>query len=688
MKYSSTPASLKIVLSSFVFFLAQAAAQPTISSFAPVNGTVGSSVIISGTNFNTIPASNIVFFGAVKAAVTTGTTTSLTATVPAGATYQPISVLDNVTGLTGYSSSPFSIAFSNPFGTGIPVNFYKPKVDFTVGANPRNITTADLDGDGKPDLVVANGNSNTLSVLHNTSSSANIGAGSFAAKVDFASGSFTEHVSIGDVDGDGKPDLVVVTNANISVLRNTSTSGSITASSFAAKVDFTSGFNGPVFGTLSDVDGDGKPDIVTANSGANTVSLRRNTSTPGSIAFAAKVDFSTGGSPSSVAVGDVDGDGKPDVVSSNAALSSNSVSVLRNISIPGTIALSAKVDFAVGAAPRSVAIGDVDGDSKPDLMVANSDATAPASTTISVLRNTSTSGSITASSFTAKVDFTVGTVPRSISMGDLDGDGKPDLVVANTNSNSISVLHNTSTPGSVSASSFAAKVDFATGANPVSAVVVDVDGDGIPEIETANGTLTPGSLGVSVFQINLAAVPVVLTNVKAFQKNAGVQVDWTSEQEINILSYAVERSESGQVFEKLQSVPAIGSSSSVNHYHIFDANPFDGLNFYRVKIIEANKIGYSQVLKIYKNGGVKNRMSIYPNPIQNNMVTFQVNLPKGKYLVRIINSHGQQVATRLLNHEGGSATEIIFPQAQLAEGMYLLKLTGQGISISNKLIKN
>ncbi|MEO6404439.1 MAG: FG-GAP-like repeat-containing protein [Ferruginibacter sp.] len=689
MKYSFLPASLRIIIiASCLFFSVQALAQPTIFSFAPATGPVGTSVIITGNNFNTTAANDIVYFGAVKANVTSASATSLTVTAPAGATYQPITVLDNSTGLMAYSPKPFIITFANPIGTGIPANFYKPKVDFTVGSIPRNVATNDLDGDGKPDLVSANSSSGTLSVLRNISNPGSISASSLATKVDFASGSFTEHVSIGDVDGDAKPDLVVVTNANISVLRNISTAGSITATSFAAKVDFTSSSTGPVFGALGDVDGDGKPDIVTANPSANTVSVRRNlTTTPGSISFATKVDFSTGSTPFSVAIGDVDGDGKPDLVVTNSAVGINTVSVLRNTSIPGTISFATKVDFTTGAIPRSVAIGDIDGDGKPDLVVANN-ATSPASTTISVLYNTSIMGSITASSFAAKVDFTAGTVPRSITIGDLDGDGKPDVVVTNMNSNNISVLRNTSTPGSITASSFASKVDFTTGASPVSAVIVDVEGDGIPEIAVANSAIIAGSLGLSVFQIDLAAVPVVLSNVKAFQKNAGVQVEWTTEQEINILSYEVERSQNGQQFDKLETVTAIGSSSTATHYNIFDPHPFNGLNFYRVKIIEANKIAYSQVLKINNISEAKSSMNIYPNPVIGNNITVHWNLPKGNYMLMITNNVGQVMLKKLINHSGGAATESFIMTKQFLPGYYLVKLSGEGASFKNTIIKN
>ncbi len=384
----------------------------------------------------------------------------------------------------------------------VPANFYSPKVDFTTGNTPNDIAIGDVDGDGKPDLVVVNLGSNTISILRNISTlGSSISASSFAAKVDFAAGNQPYWVGIVDVDGDGKPDLLVANSGSntISVLRNTSTSGSIT---FAAKVDFATGSR-PLLCSIADVDGDGKPDLVVANFNSNTISVLRNTSTLGSISassFAAKVDFATGGSPSSVAIRDLDGDGKPDLVITN--YSSFTISVFHNTSTLGSINASsfeAKVDFGAGSSPYNVAIDDLDGDGRPDLVVLNSGLN-----NISVYRNTSTLGSISASSFAAEVIFTVGNHPVGVAISDVDGDGKLDLVIANQIDYDISVLRNTSTPGSISASSFSTPTNFNSGGQPVGVAIADLNGDGIPEIATSNYDANT----VSVFQ---KAIPLSLT---------------------------------------------------------------------------------------------------------------------------------------------------------------------------------
>src|SRR5215218_5679718 len=120
------PAFRKLLLAFPLFIAVSAYAQPGITSFTPVAGPVGTAVTITGTNFNAVPNNNIVYFGAVRAAVSSASTTSLMVTVPAGATYQPLSVLNTSTGLIGYAASPFNITFTHP-GTGIPSYYYKAK---------------------------------------------------------------------------------------------------------------------------------------------------------------------------------------------------------------------------------------------------------------------------------------------------------------------------------------------------------------------------------------------------------------------------------------------------------------------------------------------------------------------------------------------------------------------------------
>src|SRR5262249_6015456 len=156
--------------------------------------------------------------------------------------------------------------------------------------------------------------------------------------------------------------------------------------------------------------------------------------------------------PFGIAIADFDADGKPDIAVSNK--SDATIYVYKNMCSGSAIAFAGGVSFAAGSAPAEIYAGDLDGDGKPDIAVANSGSSGTAG--MSVLRNTATPGSITAGSFAAKIDFTTGNKPGGITAADIDGDGKPELITANQYSHTISVFRNTSTSGTITAGSFAA----------------------------------------------------------------------------------------------------------------------------------------------------------------------------------------------------------------------------------------
>lgn len=317
-------------------------AVPTISSFSPAMGSNGTTVTIQGAHFGTFPSNNIVYFGAVRATVTSATHSSLSVTVPSGATYAPITVL--VGGLVAYSSKPFEPTFSGT-GGGFDATSLAPAISFSMPSGPQQVAIGDMDGDGKPDLIINNCYNHNISLFRNISSGGVLTSNSFAARVDLPTVGPADgvdricDVKVGDVDGDGKLDIVTFDRiANqIIVYRNISTPGNLDTNSFAAPVFFNVGSD-PRGIVITDIDGDGRADIVFSCGGLGVVSVLRNIGTPGVIdtnSFAPPVNFTAGAGSTYTAVADLDGDGKPDIITVNS--SDSTVSVFRNLSTPGVI---------------------------------------------------------------------------------------------------------------------------------------------------------------------------------------------------------------------------------------------------------------------------------------------------------------------------------------------------------------
>ncbi|MBK8293599.1 MAG: VCBS repeat-containing protein [Solirubrobacterales bacterium] len=182
------------------------------------------------------------------------------------------------------------------------------------------------------------------------------------------------------------------------------------------------------------------------------------------VSFGAATNFATGTTPVSVATGDLNGDSKPDLAVAN--YSSDNVSVLLG---NGDGTFGAATNFAVGAGPYSVAIGDLNGDSKPDLAVANFGVG-----NVSVLLGNGDG------TFGAATNFTAGTNPYSIAISDLNGDSKPDLAVGNVSSDNVSVLLGNGN------GTFGTATNFAAGTTPISIAIGDLNGDSKPDLAVSN----------------------------------------------------------------------------------------------------------------------------------------------------------------------------------------------------------
>ncbi|QEC70027.1 T9SS type A sorting domain-containing protein [Panacibacter ginsenosidivorans] len=191
----------------------------------------------------------------------------------------------------------------------------------------------------------------------------------------------------------------------------------------------------------------------------------------------------------------------------------------------------------------------------------------------------------------------------------------------------------------------------------------------------------------SVVNLGNIILPVSLTNIKAYQKESGISIDWSALNETNINRYEIERSVDAFSFTKITSVNALNNGKVINNYSVIDNNPVKGNNFYRIKAIDKDgRVIYSGVLSVNVAGG-NTFVMIYPNPVRNHQLNVKLNnVPAGKYQLAIYNYLGQQVSDKLIRHDGGSAAQNMILPANIKAGVYVVKVIGETVNFSSSFM--
>jgi hypothetical protein len=369
-----------------------------------------------------------------------------------------------------------------------PVRFAKVLTYDSGGLQDYSVAAGDLNGDGKLDVVVVNYCENSsdcddgrVDVLLGN------GDGTFQAPVSYATGGYDPYyVVIADINEDGKPDLIVgnwcISDDGCNVSGNIAVLLGNGDGTFQAPLTFLSGGEYVSWIAVADLNGDGHLDVVMANyPGSVGVLLGNGDGTFGTVkAYGAGV-----GGASSVAIGDVNGDGVPDLVVSNVY--ANTVSVLLG---NGDGTFQNFVSYWSGMLPRTVTIGDMDGDGKQDLVVAdqcNTFCVVPSEGAVAIMRGNGDG------TFQAPVLYNSGGYTAKAAMiTDVNGDGVPDVVVANlcesrnfcnldSGSGRVGVLAGNGDGTFQPAASYRSG-----GTHTLTIVTGDINGDGRPDIVVAN----------------------------------------------------------------------------------------------------------------------------------------------------------------------------------------------------------
>ncbi|WP_431215344.1 IPT/TIG domain-containing protein [Puia sp. P3] len=308
----------------------------------------------------------------------------------------------------------------------------------------------DLDGDGKPELMVTLSTDAFVYVYENTSTPGNISFN--ATPVPIPASANIVYITLADFNGDGRTDIATldhIGNSNINVLANNSTPGGFSFGAIQSLTLVSGSYPGAL--AAADLDGDGMPELAYTDENNDQIDIFQNASTRGSATITLNPittpqpmitgdpdEWGDPANPIGLAAGDLDGDGKTDLVASN--FFAFTLGIFRNTSTPGNISFSTESKTTpTPMYPAQIALSDLDGDGLPDLSLVTQGAGSPISDSVSIYRNTSTSGH---ASFAPAAGYLANSQAYWVAPADMDGDGLPDLPVVNNGVSSISILIN------------------------------------------------------------------------------------------------------------------------------------------------------------------------------------------------------------------------------------------------------
>ena len=380
-----------------------------------------------------------------------------------------VSVPTTVQSSTGAGARAVAYQFTTATAAG--AGTFTQKTDYPAMSRPDGSLLGDLNNDGHLDLVVF-GN-NLASVMNGSP------AGTFGPKTDYAVPGMKDG-TLGDVNGDGRLDLVAACgyNQNVTVLLGLASGGLDQPVAYATTSDQNRV-------TLGDVNNDGRLDIISLNS---SVSVLLNL---GSGGFGRPVDYATSAGAAGVAVGDLNRDGRLDIVTTNTSIYNANVSVLLGL---GLGRFGPKTDYNTGPIPHGIAFGDMNGDGILDIVTANEATSITGSASVTLLLG------VGDGTFGTRTDYPTFGGSANVALGDVNGDGILDIVTANYLAYNVGVLIRNASGRTASVGR------YTTGDYPVSVALGDVNGDGRLDIVTANNNAN----SVSVL-LGLSRVPSLVS---------------------------------------------------------------------------------------------------------------------------------------------------------------------------------